>query len=264
MLNLLVARLSKTQGVNRRRDKVEIINAKEAVAVKMKINRSCAVVVSFAVLICAVSELGLCRGGGEEEGMIRTRVGGIHGSKGYQNSGLIESLGQFAVEEYNKRENALLEFTRVVKSREKVVAGKLYYLTLEVIDAGKKKVYEAKVWVKPWMNFKKLEDFKFDHDVPHFTTSDLGLKQGFHKLGWRAVPTHDPEVREAANHAIKILQQRVNCLCPYQLLEILLSEAEVIGKTVRFQLRLKLKRGTNVEEFTVLVNKNHEGKYYLN
>lgn len=76
------------------------------------------------------------------------------------------------------RQNALLEFARVVKSREQVVAGKLYYLTIEAIDVGKKKVYEAKVWVKPWMNFKKLEDFKYAHDATCFTTSDLGLKRG--------------------------------------------------------------------------------------
>ncbi|KAG6479320.1 hypothetical protein ZIOFF_062783 [Zingiber officinale] len=50
--------------------------------------------------------------------------------------------------------NALLEFVRVIKAREQEVTGTLHHLTVEVIDAGKKKIYEAKVWIKPWLNFK--------------------------------------------------------------------------------------------------------------
>jgi hypothetical protein len=75
-------------------------------------------------------------------------------------------------------QNTILEFTRVLKAKEQVVAGKLYHLTLEAIDAGKKKIYEAKVWVKPWMNFKQLQEFKYAPDVPSFTPSDLGAKPG--------------------------------------------------------------------------------------
>lgn len=56
--------------------------------------------------------------------------------------------------------NALLEFSKVVKAKEQVVAGTMHHLTLEVIDAGKSKLYEAKVWVKPWLNFKELQEFK--------------------------------------------------------------------------------------------------------
>ena len=74
--------------------------------------------------------------------------------------------------------NALLEFARVVKAEEQVVAGTLHHLTLEVIDAGRKKLYEAKVWVKPWMNFKELQEFKHAGDVPTCTPSDLGVKKG--------------------------------------------------------------------------------------
>ena len=54
----------------------------------------------------------------------------------------------------------------------------MYHLTLEAIDAGKKKIYEAKVWVKPWMNFKQLEDFKYAKDAPSFTSLELGIEQG--------------------------------------------------------------------------------------
>ncbi len=75
-------------------------------------------------------------------------------------------------------QNALLEFAKVLKAKEQVVAGTIYLLTLEVIDAGKKKVYEAKVWVKPWMNFKQLQEFKQANDVPSFSQSDLGAERG--------------------------------------------------------------------------------------
>ncbi|KAI3437017.1 uncharacterized protein J3R85_005743, partial [Psidium guajava] len=74
--------------------------------------------------------------------------------------------------------NALLEFARVLKAKEQVVAGTMYHLTLEAVDAGKKKIYEAKVWVKPWMNFKKLQEFKYAQDVPAFAGADLGVERG--------------------------------------------------------------------------------------
>lgn len=73
----------------------------------------------------------------------------------------------------------MLEFARLVKAQEQVVAGTMHHLTLEVIDAGKKKIYEAKVWVKPWMNFKELQEFKHVGDAsPSLTSSDLGVKKG--------------------------------------------------------------------------------------
>ncbi|KAK9124956.1 hypothetical protein Scep_013802 [Stephania cephalantha] len=91
-------------------------------------------------------------------------LGGVRDSVGAQNDAEIESLAKFAIEEHNKKENALLEFARVLKAKEQVVAGTMHHLTLEAIDAGKKKIYEAKVWVKPWMNFKHLEEFKHSGD----------------------------------------------------------------------------------------------------
>nr|6HJL_G Chain G, Affimer ADB13 [synthetic construct] len=83
----------------------------------------------------------------------------------------IEELARFAVDEHNKKENALLEFVRVVKAKEQMFSWldweeTMYYLTLEAKDGGKKKLYEAKVWVKPallWSphgNFKELQEFK--------------------------------------------------------------------------------------------------------
>lgn len=75
-------------------------------------------------------------------------------------------------------QNVMLELVRVVKAQEQLVAGTLHHLTLEVLDAGKKKLYEAKIWVKPWEDFKELQEFKHVGDVPCFTSSDLGAKKG--------------------------------------------------------------------------------------
>lgn len=68
-------------------------------------------------------------------------------------------------------QNSLLELARIVKAKEQVVAGKMYHLTLEADDGGKHKINEAKVWVKPWMNFKHLQEFKeVCHNICCFTT----------------------------------------------------------------------------------------------
>lgn len=66
----------------------------------------------------------------------------------------------------------------MVEAKEQVVAGTLHHLTIEVIEAGKKKVYEAKVWVKPWLGYKELQEFTHKGDSTSFTTSDLGVKPG--------------------------------------------------------------------------------------
>ncbi|XP_052117105.1 cysteine proteinase inhibitor-like [Arachis duranensis] len=92
-------------------------------------------------------------------------LGGISTVEGSQNSATTESLGRFAVEEHNKKENTVLEFIKVVNAREQVVSGTLYYITLEAMDAEKEKLYEAKVWVKPWLNFKELQEFKLIGEV---------------------------------------------------------------------------------------------------
>jgi Aspartic acid proteinase inhibitor len=71
-----------------------------------------------------------------------------------------------------------------VEAKEQVVSGTLHHLTIEAIDAGKKKVYEAKVWVKPWLNFKELQEFTHKGDSTSFATSDLGVKRG-NLLNWQ-------------------------------------------------------------------------------
>ncbi|KAF5816513.1 putative Cystatin domain-containing protein [Helianthus annuus] len=87
-------------------------------------------------------------------------IGGITEVKDFANSLEIEDLARFAVDEHNKKQNTLLEFGKVLNAKEQIVAGKLCYITLEATDGGVKKTYEAKVWVKPWENFKELQEFK--------------------------------------------------------------------------------------------------------
>lgn len=63
-------------------------------------------------------------------------------------------------------QNALLEFEKVVSAKQQVVSGTLYTITLEAKDGGQKKVYEAKVWEKAWLNFKEVQEFKLVGDAP--------------------------------------------------------------------------------------------------
>ncbi|XP_052626706.1 cysteine proteinase inhibitor A-like [Lactuca sativa] len=81
------------------------------------------------------------------------------------NGAEMETLARFAVEEHNKMENSSLKFSRLLKAREQVVAGKMYHLTLEATDDdGKIKVYETKVWVQTWNNMKQMKEFKVSDD----------------------------------------------------------------------------------------------------
>ncbi|CAA2992191.1 cysteine proteinase inhibitor-like [Olea europaea var. sylvestris] len=89
----------------------------------------------------------------------------IRPSGGSQNSLEIDDLARFAVNEHNTKQNALLEFKKVANVKQQVVAGTMYHITLEASDGGKNKVYEAKVWVKPWMNFKEVQEFKHVGDA---------------------------------------------------------------------------------------------------
>jgi len=152
----------------------------------------------------------------------------------------------------------------VVKAQEQVVAGTLHHLTLEAIDSGEKKIYEAKVWVKPWLNFKELQEFKHACATPSFTSSDLGVKKDEHGSGWKDVPVHDPVVQDAADHAVKTIQQRSNSLFPYQLQQIIHAKAQVVDDSAKFEMVLKLDRGGKEEKLKVEVHKNNEGSFHLN
>ncbi|CAB4268415.1 unnamed protein product [Prunus armeniaca] len=72
-----------------------------------------------------------------------------------------------------RRSNALLEF-----------AGTLHHLTIEAIDSGKKKLYEAKVWMKPWpwMGFKEVQEFKHAAEIcMNMECTRVAIRTGFSK-----------------------------------------------------------------------------------
>ncbi|CAL4960893.1 unnamed protein product [Urochloa decumbens] len=86
-------------------------------------------------------------------------LGGITDVPQNDNDLQLQELARFAVDEHNKK-NALLAYEKLVKAKRQVVAGTMYYLTVEAKDGEAKKLYEAKVWEKPWENFKELQEFK--------------------------------------------------------------------------------------------------------
>ncbi|CAN6805304.1 unnamed protein product [Brassica oleracea] len=214
------------------------------------------------VLLSGLGQLVICRQEKETyNDVVRMKLGGYRESTSNRNGGgEIDGLALFAVQEHNKRENGVVELVRVLKATEQVVAGKLYSLTLEVKEAGEKKIYEAKVWVKPWINFRQLQEFK--SVVPSFTVSDLGLKSDGNGFEWRSVSTNDPEVQEAAKHAVKSIQQRSNSLFPYKLIDIILARAKVVEDRVKFELLLKLEKGNKAEKLMVEVMKYQNGKFH--
>ncbi|XP_044472067.1 cysteine proteinase inhibitor-like [Mangifera indica] len=87
-------------------------------------------------------------------------LGGVRDIDVTANAIEIDSLARFAVDEYNKKQNSTLQFVKVVKAKQQVVSGTVYYLTLEAKEGDQKKLYEAKVWEKPWLHFKELQEFK--------------------------------------------------------------------------------------------------------
>ncbi|XP_069155535.1 multicystatin-like [Solanum lycopersicum] len=93
----------------------------------------------------------------------RTKPGGIINVPN-PNSNEFQELARFAVQDYNEKQKTHLEFVENLNVKEQVVAGMMYYITLAATDAGIKKIYEAKIWVKEWENFKKVVEFKLSGD----------------------------------------------------------------------------------------------------
>ncbi|KAJ0762194.1 putative Cystatin domain-containing protein [Helianthus annuus] len=186
-------------------------------------------------------------------------LGGVRNSSS-SNTDEIHGLARFAVDEHNKKENAMLKLARVVKVQEQVVAGTLHHLTLEVDDdVGNKKIYLAKVWVKPWLNFKELQEF--NHIGEPNSDRDIEIGDG---SGYQVVPVHDLVVQDAANHVIKTLQQRSNSLYPYELLEVVHAKAETAEGLVKYDILLKLKRNDKEEKFKANVHRDNEGAFHVN
>ncbi|XWS73675.1 hypothetical protein CRYUN_Cryun02cG0148900 [Craigia yunnanensis] len=100
------------------------------------------------------------------------KLGGVTKFEGHVNNLEMRNLARFAVDEHNKKENAMLEFKKVVNVKKlKEVEEIRYYITLEAMDGDKLNIYEAIVWVRPWLNFQGLEDFKLIGDAPAASTA---------------------------------------------------------------------------------------------
>ncbi|OEL33564.1 Cysteine proteinase inhibitor 3 [Dichanthelium oligosanthes] len=96
--------------------------------------------------------------GGDESGLVRGVLAAL------RERAEADDAARFAVAHHNKNQGATLEFTRVLKSKRQVVTGTLHDLILEAADAGKKSLYRAKVWVKPWEDFKSVVEFRLVGD----------------------------------------------------------------------------------------------------
>ncbi|CAJ2639655.1 unnamed protein product [Trifolium pratense] len=102
----------------------------------------------------------------EEEDEEEEILGGIFEVEGSQSDPTINSLARFAVDQHSKKENAIVEFVKVVNAKIQDVAGVLYYITLEAKVGEKVNVYEAKILEQGWRDLKELIEFKLVGDAP--------------------------------------------------------------------------------------------------
>ncbi|XP_062181099.1 cysteine proteinase inhibitor 3-like [Phragmites australis] len=120
--------------------------------------------------------------GGDESGLVRGVLAAL------REKAEAEDAARFAVAQHNRNQGASLEFIRVLKSKQQVVTGTLHDLILEAVDAGKKNLYSAKVWVKPWEDFKSVVEFRHvgDSESMSSTASDGSSGQAITKLSLQA------------------------------------------------------------------------------
>ncbi|KAH7670497.1 cystatin-C protein [Dioscorea alata] len=97
-------------------------------------------------------------------------VGGRTEIKNVKSNKMVQSLGKFAVEEYNKgvkggsNAAALVSFSSVISAESQVVAGTKYYLKIAAEDSHHaRKLFDAEVVVKPWLKSQQLLSFKPAH-----------------------------------------------------------------------------------------------------
>ncbi|CAN6328267.1 unnamed protein product [Urochloa humidicola] len=107
-----------------------------------------------ALLLASAAAVSGFHLGGDESGLVRGVLAAL------REKAEAEDAARFAVAHHNKNQGSALEFTRVLKSKRQVVTGTLHDLVLEVADSGKKSLYRAKVWVKPWEDFKSVVEFR--------------------------------------------------------------------------------------------------------
>jgi cystatin-C len=79
------------------------------------------------------------------------------------NDPYVIEIARFAVNEYNKREGAKLEFNKVIKGESQVVAGVNYRLDLSANNSSISNNYEAVVLDVPFKHSRNLISFKPVH-----------------------------------------------------------------------------------------------------
>eukprot|EP00250_Pteridium_aquilinum_P001692 c11898_g1_i1 orf=102-815(+) len=174
----------------------------------------------------------------------------------------VQDLAKFAIDQHNSRQNSNLEFAGIISAHKQVVAGLMFHFTLKAVSGGRVDVYEAKVWVKPWENFKSLEHFKLVENS--LTSADLGTHlDGPVRLGLQPVSCADPAVKEAAKEALKSVQDRSNSLIPYELKEVVSAHAEVNDESTRFSLLFKVQRGSKEEQFKAEILRTVVGEWTI-
>lgn len=69
----------------------------------------------------------------------------------------VQDLGKYSIQEYNKKltsaktSNKVLSFVKVTSAVKQIVSGTKYYLKIEAVENGVKKMFESEVVVKPWV-----------------------------------------------------------------------------------------------------------------
>eukprot|EP00250_Pteridium_aquilinum_P002818 c13044_g1_i1 orf=64-792(+) len=204
---------------------------------------------SGLIVVMSLCELGLS----SSTSPVMGKVGGRQKIAGAQNDLQLEDLAKFAVEQHNAQQNSSLVYVSLVSAEQQVVSGTMYYLELEATPPGEAtKLFEAKVWVKPWENFQSLVEFKeklSSGAQPHIeanpdgpSTDSKGDESG------EPVSSNDKVVMEAAEQALKTLQQRSNSLVPYVLKQVISVHAQVSGKSTSYDLTFLVQRGSIVEQ----------------
>uniref|UniRef100_A0A7C9DV95 Cystatin domain-containing protein n=1 Tax=Opuntia streptacantha TaxID=393608 RepID=A0A7C9DV95_OPUST len=87
------------------------------------------------------------------------KVGAYSPIKNLNDQHLVE-IAQFAVDQYNSQNGARLQFVKIVKAEQQVVAGTNYRLVIDAKDGGAERNYEAIVYERPWQKFRQLTSFK--------------------------------------------------------------------------------------------------------
>ncbi|XP_010039949.2 cysteine proteinase inhibitor B [Eucalyptus grandis] len=123
--------------------------------------------VLFLITLTALSLLAAVSGG-----YVGPRVGGRTAVPDVRSNQEVQDLGRYSVEEYNRMQrrqrgsgggrggdNGEIVFGEVVGAERQVVAGIKYYLKIEGMQRGARKVFESVVVVRPWVRSKELVTF---------------------------------------------------------------------------------------------------------